>query len=167
MATVWVTSTARATTRVPITPRDSTPMPTSVQPVAGGGNPQLLENVGRLLQPLGPQLLDAMVEHHRTQGGPQGQCRVMGQLLFHCHQGRRRRHVGASTSGVVSQPSASPPGEATVASGRGDERRKGAYPGVNHSTDNGGRVSTAEASCPSQPRGSVWMWPLLPRPEPP
>ena len=49
----------------------------------------------------------------------------------------------------------------------GGRPRGVAQPGVNHSTDSGGSVSAAEASCPSHPYGSVWMRPRLPMPEPP
>ena len=40
-------------------------------------------------------------------------------------------------------------------------------PGMNQTTESGGKVSAAEASCPSQEWGSVWICPMFPTPEPP
>jgi hypothetical protein len=40
-------------------------------------------------------------------------------------------------------------------------------PGMNQTTESGGRVSAAEASCPSQEWDSVWICPMFPMPEPP
>ncbi len=47
------------------------------------------------------------------------------------------------------------------------ERENVPQPGMNQSTESGGNVSAAEASCPSQGWDSVWICPMFPRPEPP
>jgi hypothetical protein len=47
------------------------------------------------------------------------------------------------------------------------ELENGNQPGMNQTTESGGSVNAAEASCPSQEWDSVWIWPMFPLPEPP